>query len=114
MKINVYTIYDKLARESGPLFQAKNDKVAYRQFQTQLKEIKNIQKQDFELLNIAEYDNEACQLQDMITVRVDIEWIAFCDANPRPETASESRRRYKEYLATQSPADQLPKEENDA
>ncbi len=114
MKINVYTIYDKLARESGPLFQAKNDKVAYRQFCTQLKEIKNIQKEDFELLNIAEYDNEACQLQDMITVRVDIEWIAFCDANPRPETASESRKRYKEYLATRSPADQLPKEENDA
>ncbi len=101
MKINVYTIYDKLARESGPLFQAKNDRVAFRQFQTQLKEIKNIQKDDFELLNIAEYDNEECQLQDMITVRVDTEWLAFCDANLK--TQKNSRERYKDYIAMQSP-----------
>ncbi len=101
MKINVYTIYDKLARESGPLFQAKNDQVAYRQFCTQLKEIKNIQKEDFELLNIAEYDNESCQLQDMITIRVDTEWLAFCEKNLKPK--NNSRERYKNYNAMQSP-----------
>ncbi len=102
MKINIYTIYDKLAKESGPLFQAKNDQVAFRQFQTQLKDIKNIQVQDFELLNIAEYDNENCQLQSLITVRVDLDWIAFCEANPKPQ--NNSRQRYKEYIAAQSPA----------
>ncbi len=102
MTTNIYTIYDKLAKESGPLFQAKNDKVAFRQFQTQLKDIKNIQVEDFELLNIAEYDNELCQLQSLITIRVDLDWIAYCDSNPRPQ--NNSRKRYKEFIASQSPA----------
>ena len=32
MTVNLYSIYDNVAEESGPIFQAKNDKVAYRQF----------------------------------------------------------------------------------
>lgn len=30
MKVNLYTIYDVMAEESGPVFQAKNDSVACR------------------------------------------------------------------------------------
>ena len=30
MLVNIYTIYDVLAEECGPIFQAKNDKVACR------------------------------------------------------------------------------------
>ncbi len=96
MKTNVYTIYDKLARESGPLYQAKNDAVAYRQFCTQLKEIKNINEDDFELLNIAEYDNEECQLQNMITITVDIAWLAYLELQPQGNV----RQQYQEYLET--------------
>jgi hypothetical protein len=32
MKMHIYTIYDELAKEYGPLFEAKNDFVALRNF----------------------------------------------------------------------------------
>ena len=32
MKTEIYVIYDKVAQESGPIFEAKNEAVAQRQF----------------------------------------------------------------------------------
>ncbi len=79
MKMRIYTIYDKLAREGGPLFQAKNDQVAHRQFQTQLTNMPNIEIADFDLRCVGEYDNEQCQIQVGIPFTVDVEWLLFLE-----------------------------------
>lgn len=71
MITRVYTIYDRLAEESGPLFQAKNDEVAHRQYQTQLSTIQNIKVDDFTLLCVGEYDNERCEFQAAIPITID-------------------------------------------
>lgn len=56
MKNNIYTIYDKLTEEGGPLFEARNDKVAIRAFHRTLKGHDN--KDDFTLLRLGVYDYE--------------------------------------------------------
>ncbi len=87
MKMRIYTIYDKLAREGGPLFQAKNDQVAHRQFQTQLTNMPNIEIDDFELRCVGEYDNEQCQIQVGIPVVIDTDWLLFLEEqDPKHKT----------------------------
>lgn len=58
MKIGIYSIFDKVAAEFGPIFSAKNDEVASRMFRdTEVRDqIKNIE--DFELHRAGWYDNE--------------------------------------------------------
>ncbi len=71
MVTRLYTIYDVLAEESGPVFQAVNDEVAYRQFQTQLQTIPNIREDDFKLICVGEYDNVLCETQQVVPVTID-------------------------------------------
>lgn len=56
MKTNVYTIRDVVANESGPLFEAKNDGVAVRQFDRLVKDLDH--KDEYVLLCVAAYDHE--------------------------------------------------------
>lgn len=63
----VYTIYDKVAAEGGPLFNARNDDVAcryvidmlLRQYKGQLVE------DDYVLYHVAEYDSEVPVVQSI-------------------------------------------------
>ncbi len=96
MKMRIYTIYDKLAREGGPLFQAKNDQVAHRQFQTQLNSMPNIEIADFELRCVGEYDNEQCQIQVGIPVVIDTDWLLFL-AEQDPDTRTTYEGSLKLY-----------------
>lgn len=52
--MRVYVIYDKVAEEGGPLFLAKNDGVAMRQYMNLIKDVK--QPGDFQLYVLGEYD----------------------------------------------------------
>lgn len=52
----LYVIYDKLAAESGPVFEAKNDQVALRQFKKAIEPASN--KNEYQLYRIGAYDNE--------------------------------------------------------
>lgn len=54
----IYTIYDKVAQEAGPLFLAKNDAVALRMVNNS-PEFKTMNLADFELYLIGTYDSEA-------------------------------------------------------
>lgn len=54
----IYTIYDKVAQEAGPLFLAKNDEVALRMVNNS-PELKAMNLADFELYLIGTYDSEA-------------------------------------------------------
>lgn len=60
MIINVYSIRDLIAEDSGPLFQAKNNAVAVRSFQFSLKDTTT--PGDFRLLLIGSFDTETSRL----------------------------------------------------
>lgn len=56
--MRLYVIFDKLADEAGPVFEAKNDKVAYRQFMNSMPD--NIDQADFDLRCVGKIDKEKC------------------------------------------------------
>lgn len=58
MKVNIYTIYDKVAEESGPVFQAKNDMVAVRMLKSLVSENPNISIDEYEVYCLGEFDTE--------------------------------------------------------
>ena len=58
MKVNIYTIYDKVACESGPIFQAKNDGVALRCFMSLMKETPNVVPSDYDVYCLGEFDTD--------------------------------------------------------
>ena len=50
MLVNIYTIYDNMAEECGPIFQAKNDKVACRACDSMISEACGTSVSDYQLL----------------------------------------------------------------
>lgn len=55
-KVSLYCIYDRVAEESGPVFEAKNDGVAMRKFQMFMEDKPFAE--DYQLNCIGEYDHE--------------------------------------------------------
>lgn len=60
MKYGIYTIYDEAADEFGPVFTAKNDAVAKRQFQQVLKGVEY--PAEFGLFQVGEFDSECTEM----------------------------------------------------
>lgn len=60
MKMFYYAIYDTQAEEFGPLFPAKNDKVAVRHFNQLI--AGSVHPEDYFLKNMCEMDQETGQL----------------------------------------------------
>ena len=58
MKTRLYTVYDRIAEQSGPVFEAKNNAVARRQFVNMLNSEKLLEKDDYELLLVGEMDHD--------------------------------------------------------
>ena len=58
MLVNIYTIYDKVACESGPIFQAKNDTVALRCFMSLMKETPSVNPTDYDVYCLGEFDTD--------------------------------------------------------
>ena len=67
MITNIYTIRDKVAEEVGPLFQAKNDAVAIRQFKQLIKDSEN--PEEYELLFLGDFNDQTIELE---TVKVKV------------------------------------------
>lgn len=59
MKVNIYTIYDTVAKECGPIFQAKNDEVAVRAFHGLIGDTPNVKATDYEIYCLGEFDTES-------------------------------------------------------
>lgn len=57
MVMRIYCVYDVVAKESGPLFTAKNIQVAQRMFNQMLKDV-GAESEDFRLVHLGLYDNE--------------------------------------------------------
>lgn len=58
MKVRLYTIHDKVALESGPIFQTKNGSVARRQFVNMMKSENVYNPEDYQLLEVGVYDTD--------------------------------------------------------
>ncbi len=58
MKVNIYTIYDKVAEECGPVFQAKNDNVACRMVKSLFDENPSILGGEYEVYSLGLFDTE--------------------------------------------------------
>ena len=71
MKTYVYCIFDKVANEGGPLFQAKNDAVALRQFQMMREGLhKEVRPDDFKLFRLGFYDSDTLSLHGQPEVEI--------------------------------------------
>ncbi len=58
MKVNIYTIYDKVSEECGPVFQSKNDVVAYRAFKNLISDTPSVNMDDYDLYCLGLLDTE--------------------------------------------------------
>lgn len=58
MKRQLYVIYDRVAEESGPVFEATNDGIAHRRFKTLLAEQTHewFDENDYMMLHVGEID----------------------------------------------------------
>jgi hypothetical protein len=61
--MRLYVIRDRLAGESGPIFEAKTDDVALRNYRQVFDKNPVAHPQEFELLAIGEYDHEKEELK---------------------------------------------------
>lgn len=59
MKVNLYTIYDVIAEESGPIFQAKNDLIACRVCDSLISEANLTAVSDLHLWCLGCFDTES-------------------------------------------------------
>ena len=60
MKVNIYTIYDSVAKECGAIYQAKNHEVAVRAFRSLISDTPNVNVSDYDLYCLGEFDTEKC------------------------------------------------------
>ena len=70
MNYGLYTIYDKVAQETGPLFEAKSDAVASRSARNLLSEVQAVD--DFKLLRVG-YSNKTTGKITVETIPVEID-----------------------------------------
>lgn len=63
MVYNLYTVYDRLAKEAGPIFVAVNDQVAERQFRKLI--VGSDNPADYQLYNLGEYDSVSLSIKDL-------------------------------------------------
>ena len=66
MQVNVYSIYDRVAREYGPPFCAKNHGVAMRMYADAVKQATGDAKDDYEIWKIGSYDTSTGILEGNI------------------------------------------------
>lgn len=56
--MNLYVILDRVAQESGPVFEAKNDAVAARQARNLVEQARGANALEFQLLRLGSIDHE--------------------------------------------------------
>lgn len=57
MKTILYTIFDRVAEEAGPVFEAVNDGVAMRNFRNLLKDVPAYQHGDYRIYRLGSFDH---------------------------------------------------------
>ena len=55
--MNLYVVYDKIAKESGAVHENKNDAVALRNYEIFISEQKNIKRDEFAIYRVGTFDH---------------------------------------------------------
>lgn len=63
MPNKIYTIFDRVAEQAGPLFEAPNDGVAMRAFRNTLERTPSYQLGDYRLYRLGTFDPEAMKME---------------------------------------------------
>ena len=71
MRMGLYTIFDRLAEQSGPVFEAANDAVANRQYKSLMDGANVGQPQEYQLFKIGYLEHGTCVLEP-ISPAVDV------------------------------------------
>lgn len=71
MNCRLYVIYDKLAEDSGPIFQAVNDGVALRQTVNILKDVPPYVHHEYQLIHLADFDTSTMKLTCVVPKEID-------------------------------------------
>jgi len=64
--MNLYTVFDVIADEAGPLFEAKNDRVAVRQYQNLLSQSR-LDASEYKLYQVGVFNHDSMELSDLQT-----------------------------------------------
>lgn len=56
--MKLFSVFDRKAQEFGPLFEAKNEDVAIRQFKNMLSSERMLSPEDYDLYSFGEFDRE--------------------------------------------------------
>lgn len=83
---NIYTIYDTVAQEAGPIFEAKNDAIANRAVY-QLIKSQGIRINEYKLLNIGYINTENAELVPS-AVRNEVD-LSYCMSLTNEEETNE-------------------------
>lgn len=62
MKLIMVAIWDKKAKEAGPIVCVKNKDIADRWFNLELEKMPEVARVDFEFVLLGEYDNETLEV----------------------------------------------------
>lgn len=95
MKVKLYTIYDRLAEEGGPVFQSKNDETAKRSaVNTFLDSGMDVQtvEENYRVIKLAEYDTEKAIIHAERPVDVEFYGVLVTEAIRR-ENASQDKNQ---------------------
>lgn len=61
MDVNIYSVYDKLAEEAGPLFEQKNDATAMRAYKRLFSDEK-ASRLEYKLLFLGTFNKKTCKI----------------------------------------------------
>lgn len=97
MKYELYTIYDVVADECGPIFQAKNFPVATRYVDEMLKGT-NIKLSDYYLKLVGYFDTDGCSISagNVLTYRLDHILTLNDEGDVVPNSEEEVKEEVKE------------------
>lgn len=84
MTYNLYTIYDKVSKECGPVFQAKNFGVAKRYLEDMIKN-NPIKLDEYALYQLATFDSESFKLTSLAILSWDLSEIFGDSVEPVEE-----------------------------
>lgn len=73
--MNLFVVYDKVAEESGPIFEAKNTALAQRQYRQLVARQVNCDPADFRLLRLGSIDHhtQAIRIEEMEDVTPEVD-----------------------------------------
>jgi len=90
-KVGLYTIYDRIAQEAGPVFNAKNDQVAVRNAVALLKSVSDTQIDDYLLYRVGTFDTDINHIDDCEKKIIDYEFQFLVDSDKSSEVDANIR-----------------------